>query len=113
MFEKLFNVSYKRDWQGAFGFYIFYLFVFSLAMACLFLVYRRITGEMTIEQMDYFRKIISSAIVALFMIFVLESKKFNKDITYVSLVVGSTLVAFFGGLLFGLVPISYITTLKR
>ena len=113
MFSNLTNLAYKRSAGQAVVFYVVYFFGIVIAAMVLGGASGLITGESNFAlsvQIGMFVAIIA----CLGLSFAILTKKgLTGNTTYIALVVLSGVLAYFGGALLGLIPVAFLTTVKR
>lgn len=113
MIQKLFNISYKRNFQDALIFYVFYLLVFSLVTILveyiIFAIFS-LNGNAKIEiWIELFLTVLSSMI---FSFVILLKKNLVYDYRYIITVILVGVISFiFRGYILSMIIITYLTTL--
>jgi hypothetical protein len=105
MFKKLGDLSVKRDWLGAIGFYLAYFFLgILIAMILGALFSNNSSGGLVLGQK---MAIIYCPLIALL---ILRAKKSLNNIPLLIVALLSGVIAVFIGMLGGLIPTAYLTT---
>ena len=107
MFKKLTQLEYKRTGLEAFGFYLAYLFLFMLVAGLIGVLFARDYSE-AVGLGARFAIVISPII----SILVLYKKKQLHNFLYLLLIVLAGIIAMFIGMIGGLIPAAYFTTLE-
>lgn len=110
MFSNLTNLSYKRDFKQAAGFYIAYLVLLVILSAILGVVYGLATGQDSVEAGVNFGTTIAiiSSLVLSFAVILKKNLLTNHLLIVVALLSG--VLAFIGGGLLGLIPAAFLST---
>lgn len=113
MFNNLTDLSYKRNFKEAFGFYISYL-IFILVLAALFAIVLGIATRQTEEVVAHDFGFGVGVVVATSACLILSSlilrKKNLFKFPYILLVLLSGALAAVAGAVFGLIPVAYLST---
>jgi hypothetical protein len=111
MFEQITEFGYKRDLAQVVGFYIAYLVMGILAIFIVGALYVLIIPSTTFEtgvRLGTFAAIIICIVLS---ILIIQKKKLMSNLGYILLALIAGILAFIGGMLLGLIPVAYLTTL--
>jgi purine-cytosine permease-like protein len=114
MMENIFNLRDKKSWKGAI---VFYFAFFLIAIAFSFIVGAAVGIGAGVEDAEEgfalgmkIGQVAAIIIVFLLGIFILKKKDETTHFGLISIVLFATILSIFGGLLFGLIPLAYLTT---
>ena len=107
MFRKLTQFDYRRSTTEAIGFYLAYLLFLALIAGLITAVVARNFNESVVIGAR-----IAVIVSPMISFFVLYKKKRLKNFGYLLLIVLSGILAMLLGLLLGLIPAAYLTTLE-
>ena len=107
MFKKLTYLEYKRTGSEAFGFYLAYLLLFGLIAGLMGALFARSYSEGLILGSR-----LAVVISPIFSFLVLYKKKQLNNFLYLLDIVLAGILALFIGMIGGLIPAAYFTTLE-
>ncbi|MFH1857549.1 MAG: hypothetical protein ABH845_01410 [Candidatus Omnitrophota bacterium] len=110
MFKNLFDFGFKRNAKGAFGFYVAYLILTVVASALLGALIGLLFGTENFNVALRIGTTFSVAVVLTLSFLILAKKKLIGHLGYLLLALSSGVLAYFGGGLLGLIPVSFLTT---
>lgn len=110
MFNNLTDFSYKRSIKEAIGFYIAYWFSFGLMGFLLGLFMSFFIRNLSFESGMGVGTIMSMVLCPLLSFLIMKSKNLLGNFIYIILLILSSILAFFGGGLLGLIPVAFLTT---
>lgn len=111
MFKNLFNFSYKRSLIEAIGFYIAYLVTIILGSAVLAALLGLVTGNENSFGFGFRIGNIVAIITSLSLSFIiLKNRNLFGNFFYTLLFLLSGLLAYLGGGILGLIPVSFLST---
>lgn len=113
MFQHLTDFSFKRTPSQAVGFYLCYLLLIILAAGLVAGITSMINPAMdSFEEGARVGGIVAVIAVTVLAILVVVKKKL-ANFTHLLLIVVSGMLAVFGGGLFGLIPVAWMTTIPK
>jgi hypothetical protein len=107
---RIMSVSSKKDLKEAAGFYFCWLLVAFLVMTLFGLILEAATPEMPNEQRRHIGVYIGIAFAAGMAYLTLRSRGLHVKAPMILVGICAPLLTFMGGLILGLIPISYLTT---
>ncbi len=114
MFKDLLNFSYKRSAKEAIGFYIEYLVIVMLGAMIVVAILGLATGNENNFEFGFRIGNILAIITTLSLSFlILKSRNLLGNFFYIILLLLSGLLAYFGGGILGLIPVSFLSTRQR
>lgn len=111
MFKNLTNFAYKRNTKEAVGFYFAYLFLIILLGALFGGLAALIIGQEDNFELGMRIGSLTSIVITIGVSFlILKKKNLLKNFSYIILILFSGLLAYLGGGLLSLIPVSFLTT---
>jgi hypothetical protein len=114
MFKELLNFAYKRNFKEAIGFYLAHLVLFLLAIFILGTILASASGIEDTKIAYAFGLRMGSVVAIVYCValasVVVKKKKLFGHFGYILIILLSGAVAIFGGALFGMLPVAYLTT---
>ena len=112
---KIFDLSKKRNYKEAFLFYLFYLLITVLSAAFIGAIVGILLSkdEFSQRQIGINMGLWISVIISLSLSFsMIQQKNYEDNVKIVVISLISGPLAYFGGAVFGLLPLLYLSTLK-
>lgn len=113
MFSSLLNFGLERNAKQAFGFYISYLFLISLVGGLLGGITYVITGSDNLELALLLGTIEAVILCTLLSILIAINKRIIGSYKTIIIILATGFLAMFLGALSGLVPVAYLTTVRK
>lgn len=110
MFSKLFELSHRRNFSQAVGFYISYSLITAIITVILASISLYIFKLDTSKQLILIGNYTSFLFTLFISILILYKKKLTKNFYLILIAVFSSILSYYGGVLIGFLPVTFITT---
>lgn len=110
MFTKLTNFGYKRNLAQALGFYLFSLFSTVILVGLISLLFSFFIQDKDLIIGVRIGMLVTFIMTLTFSYLILKAKNLLKNKLYIIVALLSLIFSFYGGAIFGLIIVSWLTT---